>query len=129
MKLTFLPFTNSIGHTSKTAFATVAITALLFAASHTDATAQSFPPPNEPKVRGQVVDQNDKPIPGVAILVKKETTGTASDLNGFFELNLKKFVGENVTLVFSYIDIPSKELVIDMEKLPKDYGQIKLAKE
>lgn len=129
MKPTFPHLANLVSPISKTAFAALAITALLFAAAFTDATAQAFPPPTEPKVRGQVVDQNDKPIPGVAILVKNETTGTASDLNGFFELDLKKFVGKNVTLVFSYIDIPNKELVIEMEKLPKDYGQIKLAKE
>lgn len=129
MKLTFLSFPNSIGLAARTAFATLAITVLLFTAALTDATAQAFPPRTEAKVRGQVVDQNDKAIPGVAILVKNETTGTASDINGFFELDLKKFVGQKVTLVFSYIDIPSKELVIEMEKLPKDYGQIKLAKE
>ncbi len=129
MKPTFLPFANSIGSASKIAFAILAISVLLFAGDFSNATAQALPTPTEPKVRGQAVDKNDKSIPGVAILVKNETTGTASDLNGFFELDLKKFVAKKVTLVLSYIDIPSIELVIEMEKLPKDYGQIKLAKE
>jgi hypothetical protein len=82
----------------------------------------------DPKIQGQVIDENGKAMPGTAILVKDSTTGTTTDINGFFALDLKNFVNQKVTLVLSFPDYNSKEVVVDMSKLPMDFGQIKMAK-
>jgi hypothetical protein len=82
----------------------------------------------DPKVRGQVIDENEKGMPGIIVLVKGSTTGTATDINGFFELNLSKFSEEKLTLVMSFPDYPSKEIEVNMKKLPQDMGQIKMRK-
>ncbi len=82
-----------------------------------------------PKVRGQVINEEEKPMPGVAILVEGSTTGTATDMDGFFELDLAAFSGKKVVLVLSFIDYSSHKIEIEMDKLPKDYGQIQMAKE
>ena len=129
MKPTFLSFANSLGLASKTTFAVLAITLISFALATPAAQAQTELPPTEPKVRGQVVNKNDKPVPGAAILIKGETTGTVSDFNGFFELNLGKFAERDLTLVISFINYASKEVEIPWKKLPKDFGQIKLSEE
>lgn len=83
---------------------------------------------NDPKVRAQVVDENGKAMLGIALLVKGSTTGTSTDTNGFFELNLSKFSDEKVTLVLSFPNYYPKEVAIDMKKLPLDMGQIEMGK-
>jgi hypothetical protein len=82
----------------------------------------------DPKVRGQVIDENEKGMPGIIVLVKGSTTGTVTDINGFFELNLSKFSEEKLTLALSFPDYPSKEIEVNMKKLPQDMGQIKMKK-
>lgn len=129
MKPTFLSIVNSLSLTPKTAFAAVAIITLCFATANPAALAQTVPPPHEPKVRGQIVNQDEKPVPGAAILVKGQTTGTASNVNGFFELNLSRFAGKDLTLTISFVNFTTKEVEIPWKKLPKDLGQIKLAEE
>lgn len=83
---------------------------------------------NDPKVRAQVVDENGKAMPGISVLVKGSTTGTAADTNGFFELDLSKFSDEKVTLVLSFPNCDPKEVAIDIRKLPLDIGQIEVGK-
>ncbi|GAB3229512.1 carboxypeptidase-like regulatory domain-containing protein [Algoriphagus aestuariicola] len=129
MNATFPSFANSLGLASKTAFATLAIILFSYALTTPAVKAQTAPPPTEPKVRGQIVDKNDKPIPGAAILVKGQTTGTASDANGFFELNLGKFTDRDLTLVINFINYSKKEVEIPWKKLPKDFGQIRLSED
>ncbi len=60
-------------------------------------------------VTGKVVDTKDVPLIGVSVLIKGTTTGTATDLDGNFRLSGKK----GQTLVFSYIGMETKEVVID----------------
>lgn len=55
---------------------------ILFAGICTLASAQ-----NSSKVRGIVVDENNNPIPGVAVIVKGTTSGTSTDEDGLFVLN------------------------------------------
>ncbi|MHA7131528.1 carboxypeptidase-like regulatory domain-containing protein [Algoriphagus namhaensis] len=88
----------------------------------------SFENTDDPIVRAQVVDENGKAMQGIAVLVKGSTTGTATDKNGFFELNLSKFSDEKVTLVLSFPNYNSKEVSIDMKNLPLDMGQIEMGK-
>ncbi|WP_296699608.1 carboxypeptidase-like regulatory domain-containing protein [Algoriphagus sp.] len=92
-----------------------------------EANAQKLPkPPTSPIVKGQIIDKDASPIPGATIIVKGTTTGTASDLNGFFELDLTKFTEKKVTLVMRYIGTEVKEVDVVLKDLPKSYGQIKL---
>lgn len=57
---------------------------------------------------GTVRDENKQSLPGVSVLVKGTTTGTATDSDGKFSLS----VPGNGTLIFSYIGYISKELPI-----------------
>lgn len=62
-------------------------------------------------VRGQVFSKKDnQPITGVSIILKGTTVGTASDINGRYELrvNLEEF-----TLVYSYIGYQSEEVFFE----------------
>lgn len=56
-------------------------------------------------VRGQVLDQQGMPLPGVSISVKGTTIGTISDANGDFSLNTT----QGVSLLFSFVGYQSVE--------------------
>ncbi|MFC3415982.1 carboxypeptidase-like regulatory domain-containing protein [Algoriphagus hitonicola] len=84
---------------------------------------------NDPKIRARVIDETDKAMQGIAVLVKGTTTGTVTDKNGFFELNLSKFEKKKVTLVLTYPHYQSKEVKVTLRKLTQDMGQIKMEKE
>lgn len=61
---------------------------------------------NKKTVYGQVVDASGNPLPGVSILVKGTKTGTATDLDGKYSLDMP---AEGHTLVFSMIGMQSME--------------------
>jgi len=89
--------------------------------------AQEYPkPPTKPIVKGQVINKENRPIPGATIIVEGTTTGTVSDINGFFQLDLTQFTEKQVTLVFGFVGIARKEMEVILKDLPKSYGQIKL---
>jgi TonB-dependent starch-binding outer membrane protein SusC len=50
-------------------------------------------------VKGQVTSEKGEPLPGVTVLVKGTTTGTATDGSGRYSLNAP----DNAILVFSFI--------------------------
>lgn len=56
-------------------------------------------------VSGRIVDNDGMPIPGVNVIVKGTTVGTATDLDGFYSINCP----EQGTLVFSFIGYVSIE--------------------
>ncbi|MEJ1237566.1 TonB-dependent receptor [Chryseolinea sp. T2] len=60
-------------------------------------------------VSGVVNDEQNQPIPGVNILVKGTTSGTTTDVNGKFSLDVPE---ENSTLVFSFIGYASQEVAV-----------------
>lgn len=59
-------------------------------------------------VKGKVTDVRGEPIPGVTVLVKGTSIGAAADLNGDYSIE----VPANSTLVFSFIGLVSKEVVV-----------------
>jgi TonB-dependent starch-binding outer membrane protein SusC len=64
----------------------------------------------QPQVRGQVTDANTKePLPGVNVYVKGTTTGTVTDLDGNFTINVPD---DQTVLVFSYIGFHTEELIV-----------------
>ena len=62
------------------------------------------------KVRGVVKDETGMPLPGVAVIQKGTTLGAATDVDGRFEFQLTE---KNVTLVFSFVGMKTKELLYD----------------
>ncbi len=59
-------------------------------------------------VTGTVRDENRNPLPGVSVLVKGTTNGTATDAAGKFRLD----VPPSGTLVFSYIGYQNQEVAV-----------------
>ena len=60
-------------------------------------------------VNGQVVDEEGLPLIGVTILVKGTSSGTVTDLDGNFSLDV---IDENQTLVFSYTGYEAQEVAV-----------------
>ena len=58
-------------------------------------------------VSGVVKDQNGEPLIGVGVVLKGTTTGTATDFDGNFTLDLPTDKG---TLVFSFIGFKTQEI-------------------
>lgn len=80
-------------------------------------------------VKGMVLSQDKKPIPGAIIIVKETTTGTVTDIKGNFSLDLKSFEEENLTIKISMIDYESTEVIVKKSELPLNVGKITLNKE
>jgi hypothetical protein len=60
------------------------------------------------QISGTVTDASGAPLPGVSIVVKGTTTGTASSVDGNFELP----VPPGATLVFSSVGMKSQEIAV-----------------
>jgi iron complex outermembrane receptor protein len=73
-------------------------------------------------IKGNVKDELGTDLPGVSVIVKGTTSGTATDFDGNFELE----VGDpNVTLVFSYIGYMTIEMEAsaDMQVVLKESAE------
>lgn len=62
-------------------------------------------------VRGQVTDETGAGMPGVNVILKNTSTGTTTDVNGDYAINLPDD-GSEKTLVFSFIGYTSVEEVV-----------------
>jgi TonB-linked SusC/RagA family outer membrane protein len=60
------------------------------------------------QVSGKVVADDGQPLPGVSVLVKGTTTGTATDAGGAYTINAEP----NSTLVFSFIGYTTEEVQV-----------------
>ena len=60
-------------------------------------------------ISGTVTDANNDLLPGVSVMIKGTTQGTATDANGVFTLQVQN---ENAILVFSYIGFLSQEITV-----------------
>ena len=65
--------------------------------------------PEERKITGVVKDKEGNPLPGVAVVVKGTTVGTATDVDGNYTLHLPE---GNYTLVFSMLGMKVKEELV-----------------
>lgn len=65
------------------------------------------------KISGSVVDQNGKIVKGAAILIKGTTSGTATDLEGNFNLTVPS---ESSVLVVSFIAMKTEEVPVGKKK-------------
>ena len=80
------------------------ILTVLFSLISCGAFAQGF------AVSGKVYDENGDPIPGANVLEKGTMTGTITDTNGNFDLNVS---GSQATLVFSFVGYLKEEISLD----------------
>lgn len=82
--------------------------------------AQSIAPEQEPvmkplfAVKGKVSDDKGEPLPGVSIVVKGTQTGTITDINGDFELNVPDGSSQ---LVFSFVGYLPQEITVDKQTI------------
>lgn len=60
------------------------------------------------KVTGKVIDETGMGFPGVNVVIKGTTTGTATDINGNFSLEVKK----GGSLLFSFVGYKTQEVKI-----------------
>lgn len=61
------------------------------------------------QVTGNVVDESNFPLPGVSILIKGTGSGTITDLDGDYSLEVPD---ENAVLVFSFMGYASQEISV-----------------
>ncbi|MEX2595135.1 MAG: TonB-dependent receptor [Anditalea sp.] len=64
-------------------------------------------------LRGKVTDESGQGIPGATILVKGSTTGTATDMDGNFSLD----VPEGTVLIVSFIGYKPQEIKIESQSI------------
>ncbi|WP_206340688.1 SusC/RagA family TonB-linked outer membrane protein [Flavimarina sp. Hel_I_48] len=60
-------------------------------------------------VSGTVTDNNGMPIPGVSVVEKNTTNGTATDFDGKYSINLSQ---ANAALIFSFVGFATKEVSV-----------------
>ena len=65
------------------------------------------------KITGRVIDQNGEPIIGASIMVKGTGSGSATDIDGCFNILTD---GKRVTLAVSYLGFVSQEVTADGSK-------------
>ncbi|MES2731131.1 MAG: TonB-dependent receptor [Bacteroidota bacterium] len=63
-------------------------------------------------IKGKVTDEEGVGLPGVSIVIKGTTTGTATDANGAYSLNVPDGA---TTLVFSFIGYLTQEVAINQQ--------------
>lgn len=65
------------------------------------------------QVSGTITDETGAAMPGVNIIEKGTSNGTTSDVNGKYSLS----VGDNATLVFSFIGFVTQEVVVNNQSV------------
>jgi TonB-linked SusC/RagA family outer membrane protein len=65
-------------------------------------------------VRGTVTDENGEAVIGATILVKGTDSGTITDWDGTYEVNVP---GEDAVLVFSYIGMETQEIAVGTQSV------------
>ena len=63
-------------------------------------------------VTGTITDEEGQPVPGVNILEKNTSNGFVSDFDGNYSIK----VGNNATLVFSYLGFKTQEIAVNGKK-------------
>jgi TonB-linked SusC/RagA family outer membrane protein len=77
-------------------------------------TAKSKAQQQERNVAGKVTDSSGFPLPGVTVIVKGTTKGTTTNIQGEY---LLEDIPNNATLIFSFIGMRKKEIIVAQKKL------------
>ncbi len=59
-------------------------------------------------VTGKITDENNSPLPGVSVVIKGTTTGTVTNADGNFNIN----VNEDAVLSFSFVGMKPQEISV-----------------
>jgi len=70
--------------------------------------------PLEFSVQGRVMDENGEPLVGATVVVKDETIGTVTDVEGRYELEVPD---ESSVLVFSYVGFVPREVPVNGQSI------------
>ena len=62
------------------------------------------------RITGKVRDEQKQGLPGVTIQVKGTEFGAATDVNGAYTLSIPNNIGQNFTLVFSFVGMQTQEI-------------------
>lgn len=65
-------------------------------------------------INGTVYDDSGEEIPGVSVIIKGTTTGTQTDINGFYSLEV---TSEKSILIFSFVGFESQEIEVGSRKV------------
>ncbi len=65
-------------------------------------------------ISGKVVDAHGEPIPGANIIIKGTTTGTATDFDGVYHINVPD---PEAVLVFSFVGYATKEMTVGSQTM------------
>ena len=68
-----------------------------------------FIEPQQGSVSGNVIDRSGKPLPGVTVIIKGTTTGTVTDIDGFYSI---PDVPEDAELKFSFVGMKTQEILV-----------------
>ncbi len=68
--------------------------------------------PEEVEISGNVVDENNEPLPGVNIQLKGTFIGTSTDIDGNFSFHVPFLEGAERTLSFSFVGYRTEEVSI-----------------
>src|SRR5690606_8231128 len=90
-----------------------AVSAHAFMISPKDITKDFLTKALQMPINGNVTDQNGNPIPGATVLVEGSTTGTATNLNGDFSID----VPEGAVLVISFIGYEPQRITIENQSV------------
>ena len=71
-------------------------------------------PTDEIQITGVVIEKNEEVIPGISVIIKGTTLGTATDINGKFVIRIPS--RDNIVLQFSCIGMQKKEIAIKDDK-------------
>ncbi|MCF2442700.1 TonB-dependent receptor [Dyadobacter sp. CY345] len=69
---------------------------------------------NAPKknVTGKVLDESGAGLPGVSVVLKGTQSGTTTDTNGQFQLEIGDDIASKAVLVFSFVGFKTQEIVL-----------------
>ena len=95
-----------------------------------DRQSSSSPQTKKRTVKGVVSDENDVPLPGVAVKVKGLHVGVATDIDGKYELMVDD--NPNTTLEYSFVGMKTREekigarsqINVKMESSSTDLGEV-----
>lgn len=65
-------------------------------------------------VNGTVYDDSGQGLPGVNVVIKGTNSGTTTDINGFYSIEV---TGEKIILVFSYVGYETQEIKVGNRKI------------
>lgn len=68
------------------------------------------------QIKGKITDSSGNPLPAVNIYIENTYTGTSSNENGFYELNIKS-TGKH-TVVFQYLGFKTQKAAVNVDKFP-----------